>query len=86
MAGAAMSRFRWVLGVVVVGLASALVGVVPGGVAAVAARGRCRATAFVVNIASDTVSTIDVKTRTKNPTDIPVGVNPTTVAMTPCPR
>ena len=29
------------------------------------------------------MSTIDVKTRTKNPTDIPVGANPTGVAVTP---
>jgi hypothetical protein len=32
------------------------------------------------------VSTIDVKTRTKDPTDVPVGVNPTAVAVTPCRR
>jgi hypothetical protein len=32
------------------------------------------------------VSTIDVKTRTKNPTDIPVGSNPIRVAVTPCRR
>ena len=29
------------------------------------------------------MSTIDVKTRTKNPTDIPVGTNPVGVAITP---
>jgi YVTN family beta-propeller protein len=68
---------------VVVGLAGVLVGVVPGGVAAVPARGRCLSTAFVLNIASDTVSTIDVKTRTKDPTDIPVGQSPFGVAITP---
>ena len=40
-------------------------------------------TAFITNFASDSVSTIDVRTRTKNPTDIPVGSNPTDVAVTP---
>jgi YVTN family beta-propeller protein len=65
-----------------VGLAGALVGVVPGGVSAVAARVRCRATVFVTNQGSGTVSTIDVKTRTKHPTDIPVGANPFGVAVT----
>jgi YVTN family beta-propeller protein len=74
-------RFRWVLGVLVLGLAGALV--VPGGVSAVAARSRCRATAFVTNALSGSVSTIDVKTRTKNPTDITVGTNPVSVAFTP---
>jgi YVTN family beta-propeller protein len=78
-----MARFRWVRRVLVFGLAGALVGVVPGGVSAVAARGRCRATAFVANTESGTVSTIDVKTRTKNPTDIPVGSNPNGVTVTP---
>jgi hyaluronoglucosaminidase len=33
-----------------------------------------------------TVSTIDVKTRTKDPTDIPVGAIPAQVAVTPCRR
>jgi YVTN family beta-propeller protein len=70
----------------VLGLSGALVGVVPGGVSAVAARSRCRATAFVTNTYNDTVSTIDVKTRTKDPTDIPVGVNPATTVVTPCRR
>jgi len=78
-----MRRFRWVRGVVVVGLAEALVGVVPGGVAAAPARGRCRATAFVSNVGRGTVATIDVKTRTKDPTDIPVGSTPVEVAFTP---
>jgi len=32
------------------------------------------------------VSTIDVKTRTKDPTDIPVGASPGTVAIPPCRR
>jgi YVTN family beta-propeller protein len=78
-----MRRFRWVRGVAVFGLAGALVGVVPDGVSAVAPRERCRATAFVTNTASGTVSTIDVKTRTKHPDDIPVGPTPAAVAITP---
>jgi YVTN family beta-propeller protein len=81
-----MRPFRWVLGVVVLGLSGALVGVVPDGVSAVAARKECRVTAFVANGLSDSVSTIDVKTRTKNPTDIPVGAGPLGVAVTPCHR
>ncbi len=40
-------------------------------------------TAFVTNNGSGTVSTIDVKTRKKNPTDITVGTNPKGVAVTP---
>jgi hypothetical protein len=32
------------------------------------------------------VSTIDVKTRTKDPTDIPVGLQPGSVVFTPCRR
>ena len=50
-------------------------------------------TAFVTNanllagpITGDSVSTIDVKTRTKQPTDIPVGTFPHGVAVTPCRR
>jgi YVTN family beta-propeller protein len=43
-------------------------------------------TAFVPNFASNTVSTIDVKTRTKNPTDITVGSSPFGVVFTPCRR
>jgi YVTN family beta-propeller protein len=78
-----MRRFRWVRGVVVFGLAGALVGVVPDGVSAVAGRARCRATAFVTNSNNDSVSTIDVKTRTKHPTDIPVGSTPYGVTITP---
>jgi YVTN family beta-propeller protein len=78
-----MPRFRWVLGVLVLALAGALVGVVPGGVSAVPARPRCRATAFVNNFGSGTVSTIDVKTRKKEPTGIPVGPAPAGVAVTP---
>jgi hypothetical protein len=59
-----MRRSQWVRGFVVLGLAAALVGVVPDGVSAVPARSRCRATAFVTNAQDATVSTIDVKTRT----------------------
>jgi YVTN family beta-propeller protein len=43
-------------------------------------------TAFVVNQNSGTVSTIDVKTRKKNPADITVGQFPFQVAVTPCRR
>src|SRR5829696_3162712 len=78
-----MRRFGWVRGVVVLGLAGALVGVVPDGVSAVAGRAPCRATAFVTNALSASVSTIDVKTRKRNPTDIPVGTDPFGVAVTP---
>jgi large repetitive protein len=78
-----MPRSRWPFGVLMLGLAGALVGVVPGGVSAVAARARCRATAFVTNAGSGTVSTIDVNTRTKNPTDISVGPLPAGTAVTP---
>src|SRR5215831_15883417 len=74
---------RWVRGVVALGLAGALVGAFPGGVSAVAARSRCRPTAFVTNSGGGSVSTIDVKTRTKNPTDITVGSIPIGVAITP---
>jgi YVTN family beta-propeller protein len=70
--------------VVVFGLAGALVGVVPDGVSAVPARSRCRPTAFVTNHVSGTVSTIDVKTRSKHPSDITVGSFPSGVAITPC--
>jgi YVTN family beta-propeller protein len=78
-----MRRFRWARAVAVLGLAGALVAVVPDGVSAVATRSRCRATAFVANTGSGTVSTIDVKTRTKNPTDFTVGTNPIDAAVTP---
>jgi YVTN family beta-propeller protein len=78
-----MPRSRLVRVVLVLGLSGALVGVVPGGVSAVPARSRCRATAFVTNNGSGTVSTIDVKTRTKNPTDIAVGSLPIGVVVTP---
>jgi len=37
----------------------------------------------VTNLASNAVSTIAVKTRTKNPTDIPVGANPGGTEVTP---
>jgi YVTN family beta-propeller protein len=79
--GAAMRLWR-VLGVLVLGLAGTL-GVVPDGVSAVAARPRCQATALVTNSASESVSTIDVETRAKNPTDIDVGPVPAGVAVTP---
>jgi YVTN family beta-propeller protein len=78
-----MRRFRWVRGLVVLGLAGALVGVVPDGVSAVAGRARCRPTAVVANNESGTVSTIDVKTGRKNPADIVVGPLPAGVAITP---
>ena len=78
-----MRRFRSVLGVLVLGLSGALVGVFPDGVSAVAGRSRCRATAFVTNLDGGTVSTIDVKTRTKHPTDIVLGGGPVGVAVTP---
>src|SRR5215218_6603342 len=78
-----MRRFRCVRGVVVLGLAGVLVGVVPDGVSAVAGRARCRATAFTANTGSDSVSTIDVKTRTRNPTDITVGAAPLGLGITP---
>lgn len=62
-----------------------LVGALPvDGVTAIPARERCRATAFVTNTYGDTVSTIDVKTKTKHPTCITVG--PIGVAVTPCRR
>jgi YVTN family beta-propeller protein len=77
------SQSRWVRVVVVLGLAGALVGVVPVGVSAVPARKVCRATAVVTNAMSDSVSTIDVKTRTKHPTDVSVGSFPFGVAVTP---
>jgi YVTN family beta-propeller protein len=79
-----MQRFRWVPQVVL--FAGTLVGVFPAGVSAVAARARCRGTAFVANGVSGTVSTIDVKTRTKHPTDITVGTQPESVAVTPSRR
>jgi YVTN family beta-propeller protein len=43
-------------------------------------------TALVVNGGSGTVSTIDVKTRKKNPTNITVGLIPVEVTVTPCRR
>ena len=82
-AGAVMRRFQSVRGLVVLGLAGALVGVVPDGVSAVAGRAPCRATAFVTNALSASVSTIDLKTRTKHPTDILVGRDPFGAAVTP---
>jgi YVTN family beta-propeller protein len=81
-----MRQSRSVRGASVLGLAGALVGVVPNALSAVAARGRCRATAFVTSSGGGSVSTIDVKTRTKNPTDISVGAFPFGVAFAPCRR
>jgi YVTN family beta-propeller protein len=43
-------------------------------------------TFFVPNNGSGTVSTIDVKTKTKNPTDITAFDMPWQVAFTPCRR
>ena len=73
---------RWVRGVLVLGVAGALVGVLPVGASAVAGRGPCRATAFVPNWGSGTVSVIDVRTRTKEP-DITVGSKPSVSVVTP---
>jgi YVTN family beta-propeller protein len=81
--GAAMRRFRWVLVVVVLGLAGALVGVAADGVSALPVRAGCRTTVFVTNALSASVSTIDLKTRTKHPSDIPVGTDPFGLAITP---
>jgi YVTN family beta-propeller protein len=78
-----MRRFRRFRGAVVLGLAGALVGAFPGEVTAVPARVRCQPTAFVANTGSGTVSTIDVNTRTKDPTDITVGSLPNAAAVTP---
>jgi YVTN family beta-propeller protein len=55
----------------------------PGGGVAVTPDGK---TAFVTNPLSGTVSTIDVKSRTMHPTDIPAGQFPFQVAITPCRR
>jgi YVTN family beta-propeller protein len=41
---------------------------------------------LVTNSLSGTVSTIDVKARTKHPDDIAVGTTPLGVALTPCRR
>src|SRR5262245_56119771 len=80
-AGAVMRRVQWALVFVAVcGLAGAVVGVVPDPVDAVAGRQQCRATAVVTGAP---VSTIDVKTRTKHPSDI-AGVHARAgVAVTP---
>jgi YVTN family beta-propeller protein len=66
----------------VLGLAGVLVGVFPVGASAVAGRGPCRATAFVPNWGSGTVSAIDVRTRTTEP-DITVGSKPSVSMLTP---
>jgi hypothetical protein len=73
---------RWVLLALVLGL----VGVVPDGATAVAGRARCRPTVYINNGGGGTISTIDVKTRTKHPDDIPVGARPGALAVTPCRR
>jgi YVTN family beta-propeller protein len=78
-----MRLFRWVLGVLVLGLVGALVGVALAGVSAAPVRARCRPTAFVTNSGSNTVSTIDVKTGAEDPTDIAVGTYPQGVAVAP---
>jgi YVTN family beta-propeller protein len=75
-----MPPFRWFVGLWCSGW-RALVGVVPAGASAVPARSRCRSTAFVANSASGTVSTIDTKTRTKDPTDITVGSSTVRVGL-----
>jgi YVTN family beta-propeller protein len=75
-----MPRSRSVLGALVLGLLGALVGVVPRASAG-PARSSCRATAYVTS--GGAVSTIDVKTGTKNPTDITVGAGPVRVEFTP---
>jgi len=81
-----MRRFQLVRLAVVLGLTGALVGVASDGVLAVPTRSRCRAMAVVANGISGSVSTIDVKSRTKDPTDINVGLSPSGVAVTPCRR
>jgi YVTN family beta-propeller protein len=68
---------------VVLALVGALMSVVTNGVSAVPARPGCRPTAFVTNLGSGTLSTVDVKTRTKKPIDITVGTSPFGVAVTP---
>jgi DNA-binding beta-propeller fold protein YncE len=78
-----MRRFRWVRGILVLGLAGALAGVVPSGASVVAGRPRYRQTAFVSNTGGDSVSAIDMKTRTKNPADITAVPAPSGVAVTP---
>src|SRR5262245_55672962 len=78
----AMWRGRWVRAVVAFGLTGALMGVVPSG-AALPAYARCRPTAFVADGLNGSVSTIDVKTRTKKPADITVGSAPFGIALTP---
>ena len=77
-----MWRGRWVRAVVAFGLTGALMGVVPSG-AALPAYARCRPTAFVADGLNGSVSTIDVKTRTKKPADITVGSAPFGIALTP---
>jgi|SRR5262249_3352683 len=78
-----MRRFPLVPVVVAFGLAGALASAAPTGASTRATRRRCRATAFVANNGSDTVSTIDMNARTKNPGDIAVGASPLEMALTP---
>ena len=80
-----MSLFRRVPWVLVCGGLLGLVGVVPeaGSAVAESKKAACSPTAFVTNTLSDSVSTIDVKTRTKNPTDLAVDTIPVGVAVTP---
>jgi YVTN family beta-propeller protein len=78
-----MRQLRSVLVVVAPRLAGALAGAVPGAESAVPARSQCRQTALVTNRGSDTVSLIDVRTRTKTPDDTTVGAGPLGVAVTP---
>ena len=73
-------RFRCVRRALVLRLAGALASAVPDGVAAMAGRPRRRATAVVTG---GPVSTIDVKTRTKHPSDIAGVPAAAGVAVTP---
>src|SRR5262249_5279310 len=66
------NRLRHQRGEITVGTRPVWVAVTPDG-----------KTALVANNGSDTVSTIDVKTRTKDPDDIAVGSEPGVVALTP---
>jgi hypothetical protein len=80
---AAAMRFRWVLAGVMLGLAGALMDVVPGrGYGGGSTQG-VPGDRFVSIIR--VASTIDVKTRTNNPTDITVGSDPFRMVFTPWP-
>ena len=67
----------------VAGAFGTLASATTGGASVLSSRARCRSTVFVPNYVSNSVSTIDVKTRKKNPTDIPVGAGPSGMAVTP---